>query len=98
MMDDAAKLATAKQYLRRTYASNLAGLVALATTLAATAFDAVTITGNQFEGNQAQGQLIFPRLMYLQAVEEMIAELDPSARIPPSTTFFPDHSLHAVEL
>jgi hypothetical protein len=97
-MDDASKLLTAKQYLRRKYSADLPGLKALAETIAGGAFEAVTITGNQFEGQQAQGALVFPAIMYLAAIEALIIELDPATITAPSRTFIPDFSRRAIEL
>ena len=76
-MTDADAIYAAKLYLRRVYADNLTGLKALATTVATEAFDSVTLTGQSFEGGSHTGQLTFPRLAYLRAVEELIIELDP---------------------
>lgn len=76
-MDDSAKLEIAKQYLRRKYLNDLAGLKTLADRIAEGAFAAVTITGQTFEGGSAQGTVTFEKLAYLGAVEQIIAELDP---------------------
>lgn len=83
-MDDAARIETAKRYLRRTYYNNVNGLKELAERIwnQHGAVDAVTITGQTFEGGQAQGQLTFEPLAYLAAVEELIAELDPDNTPP----------------
>jgi hypothetical protein len=75
-MDAAANIQTAKLYLRRTYAANVAGLKTLANTIAADAFEAVTLTGQSFEGSSHTGQLVFARIDYLRACEELILELD----------------------
>ena len=61
-MDDNAKVATAKAYLRRKYTNDLQGLKNLADTVAASAFEHVTITGQSFEGGSAQGQVSFEKL------------------------------------
>lgn len=84
-MTDADAIYAAKLYLRRVFASNLTGLKALASTVAAEAFDSVTLTGQSFEGGSHTGQLVFPRLAYLRAIEELIIELDP-ASVPPAAS------------
>lgn len=76
-MDDDARIATVMQYLRRKYENNVAGLKALAESIATTGLEAVTITGHAAEGASVQGQLTFEPLAYLAAVEAMILELDP---------------------
>jgi hypothetical protein len=81
-VDDASRIATAKQYLRRTYADNINGLKALAAQVAESAFSAVTITGQTFEGGSAQGTVTFEKMAYLTAVEAVIAELDTTAPRP----------------
>lgn len=88
-MDDAAKLETVKQYLRRKYASDVPGLKTLADRIAESAVRAVTITGQTFEGGSAQGQITFEKLAYLNAVEQLILELDPdnTPTAPPAVTF-----------
>jgi hypothetical protein len=83
-MTSAERITAAKKYLRRTYAENLPGLKALAETIAAGAFEAVTITGNNYEGGGATGQITFEPLEYLSAVEDVIADLDPDAPAPAS--------------
>ena len=82
-MDDASKLETIKQYLRRKYASDLAGLKTLADTIAASATESVTLTGQTFEGSSHQGVLVFASIDYLAAIEAVIMEIDPSPVIPP---------------
>lgn len=83
-MDAAARIDTARRYLRRTYAQNLTGLLALADQVANTATEAVTLTGQSFEGGSHTGQLTFEPMAYLTAIEDIIAELDPTgAGAPP---------------
>jgi hypothetical protein len=67
-------------YLRRTHYRSLtedwdyAALTALATTLFASATKEVTITGTSSEaGGAASGQMKFDKMVYLQAVEALIA-------------------------
>ena len=76
-MDDAERIETVKRHLRRTYRADVAGLRALADKVfAAGATDAVTITGQTFEGGSAQGTVTFEPLAYLRAINEVLAELD----------------------
>lgn len=81
-MDDASRIATVKQYLRRKYAGDVNGLKALANQVAESAVAAVTITGQTFEGGSAQGTVTFEKLAYLAAVEAVILELDSDAPRP----------------
>lgn len=97
-MDDAAKLEVAKQYLRRKYASDLQGLKSLADRIAESAFAAVTITGQTFEGGSAQGTVTFEKLAYLSAVEAIIAEIDPdNTPTAPAAVAFADFSDSQLE-
>ncbi len=105
-MDDAANIAVAMQYLRRKYttagvaaAADLVRLRQLADTVVENgAFDAVTITGQGFEGGQANGQLVFPPMAYLAAIESLLLELDPTnTPAPPSRVVFADFSSSATE-
>ena len=97
---DASAISTAKQYLRMKYlvtaatatalpVYDLRGLRKLADEIALSAFDAVTLTGQAFEGGSHQGQLTFPRMDYLQAVMDIIAEANPTGtpQAPTRTTF-----------
>ncbi len=81
-MTSAENIRTAKAYLRRKYSENVEGLKALADTIAEGAFEAVTLTGNAYEGGSASGQITFAPMEYLAAVEELISELDPTAPQP----------------
>ena len=87
-MDDAARIQTVKRHLRRTYKDNLTGLKALQISVSAGATEAVELTGNSFEGGSANGQLVFERLAYLQAILDVLDEMDPDggAEPPPTTT------------
>lgn len=78
-----------EKYLRRRYATNLAGLKALADKYwADTSEDTVTITGQSFEGGQANGMITCPRGLLLDVVEDLIAELDPdnAPRLRPTSS------------
>jgi len=76
-MTSTEQILVAKKYLRRKYANDATGLRLLADTIATGAFEAVTITGNSYEGGSASGQITFEPLAYLSAVEDVIAEIDP---------------------
>ena len=76
-MTSAEKISTAKSYLRRKYKDDVPGLKALADQVATGAFEAVTITGNAYEGGNAQGAITFEPMEYLAGVEAVIRELDP---------------------
>ncbi|MBC7366753.1 MAG: hypothetical protein H7343_08055 [Undibacterium sp.] len=98
-MDDASRIATATQYLRRKYAGDLIGLKRLADTIATNgAFESVTITGQGFEGGQASGALTFEPMAYLGAVEALILELDPTGTPGgPAPTHYADFSRGYLE-
>ena len=97
-MDDAAKLETVKQYLRRKYATNVEGLKTLADRIAESAVKSVTITGQTFEGGSAQGQITFEKLAYLSAVEQLILELDPdNTPTAPAAVSYADFSSSQTE-
>jgi hypothetical protein len=98
-MDDASRIETAKRYLRRKYATDLLGLRALADSVAECATDAVTLTGQSFEGGSHSGAVTFEPMAYLTAIEDVLAELDDTvpppppdrayARFAPTATVFP---------
>lgn len=75
-----------KQYLRRTFATNVPGLRALADQFAAELADSVTITSQAFEGGSHSGQITMPPSLRLKAVEEIIVELDTAGTAPRPTT------------
>lgn len=85
-MTSAERIHAAKRYLRRVYANNVPGLEALATSVATSAFESVTITGSGYEGGSDTGVITFEPLEYLSALEDLISELDPTAPQPASTT------------
>lgn len=77
-MNDDAKLVYVKQYLRRKYTADVPGLKALATEVFEIATDEVVITSQGFEGGSASGTLRFDKALLGLAIEELIAELDPT--------------------
>lgn len=77
-MTSADRILAATKYLRRKYAGKLEDLKILAESVAAGAFDKVTITGNAYEGGSASGEVTFAALEYLSAVEDVIADMDDS--------------------
>ena len=76
-MDDAAKIREAKRYLRDIYANDVPGLRALRSQVVSNALQAVTITGQSYEGLNTQGSLVFEPMAYLKAIQDVLAELDP---------------------
>lgn len=76
-MDDAARIAIAKNYLRRKYANDAEGLRTLMDTVASCLDETVTLTGNSFEGGSASGQITFERMAYLAAIMDVLDEIDP---------------------
>lgn len=77
-MDDDAKIYEAKRYLRDKYASDVPGLRALREDVANAAFEAVTITGQSYEGMNTQGSMTFEPMALFKAIQDVIAELDPT--------------------
>jgi hypothetical protein len=82
---DALKIAGVKSYLRRN--KTLVELKALADSVFLTATEEVTITSIGTEGSSTSGQVSFPKWLLLQALEELISELDPT---PASARQFAD--------
>jgi hypothetical protein len=82
---DSEKIAGVKSYLRRN--KSLEDLKALADSVFLTATEEVTITSIGTEGSSTSGQVSFPKWLLLQALEELIAELDPT---PASARQFAD--------
>jgi hypothetical protein len=82
---DSEKIAGVKSYLRRN--KTLVELKALADSTFASATEEVTITSIGTEGSNTSGQVSFPKWLLLQALEELISELDPS---PTSARQFAD--------
>lgn len=76
MPSDSDKLQTVKQYMRRKWSA--ATLRTKADELFEMATEEVTITSNGFEGGNAAGQISFPKIILLQAIEELIIEKDPT--------------------
>ncbi len=91
-MTSADRISAAKRYLRRKYATNLAGLKTLADTVAGGAFESVTITGSGYEGGNDTGQITFEPMEYLAALEEIIAEMDSTVPQPASMCIESDFS------
>jgi hypothetical protein len=73
---DSEKIAGVKSYLRRN--KTLVELKALADSTFASATEEVIITSIGTEGSSTSGQVSFPKWLLLQALEELISELDPS--------------------
>jgi hypothetical protein len=82
---DSEKIAGVKSYLRRN--KSLEDLKALADSVFLTATEEVTITSIGTEGSSTSGQVSFPKWLLLQALEELISELDPT---PASARQFAD--------
>lgn len=71
-------------YLRRKYTvANLADLKVLADEVFASATDEVTINTVSYEGGSAGGQIKFDKVILGQAIEQLIAEIDPDYVAPP---------------
>ena len=96
-MTSGEKIVAAKKYLRRKYQNNVQGLKELADKVATDAFEAVTITGNAYEGGSAQGVLVFSSIEYLGAIEDLIAEFDPEVPQPDPMIIYSDFSSRPVQ-
>jgi hypothetical protein len=100
-VDDASKIETIKQHLRIEYgtgATALSALHQLRKQLAAEATEAVTLTGQTFEGGSHTGQLVFPRIMFLQCVIARLLELDPTIDPGPMSVTFISRNSRFLEL
>lgn len=78
MPTDAEKKDTCRRFLRREYAGKLADLKNLARSVFADASEEVALTTASFEGGSGGGQIKFDKMTLLAAIEDVIAELDPS--------------------
>jgi hypothetical protein len=82
-MDDTAKIETAKDMFRLDYSQNAPGLRALIDKIKNNgALEAVTITGDSFEGRSHQGQLTFHPTALLRAALDIYYELSPEGTLP----------------
>jgi hypothetical protein len=93
---DALKIAGVKSYLRRN--KTLVELKALADTAFLTATEEVTITSIGTEGSSTSGQVSFPKWLLLQALEELISELDPTPASARQFADIVDRSRYAAAL
>jgi hypothetical protein len=97
-MDSASRIETYKQYLRITYADDVAGLRTLMATVAAVATNAVVVIGQSFEGGQTNGQLVLEPMAKLNAILAVLAELDPdNVPEPPARVRFANFGCMATE-
>jgi hypothetical protein len=95
MPSDTDKLKTVKQYMRRKW--DAATLRTKADELFELATEEVTITSNGFEGGNAAGQVTFPKIIMLQAIEELILEKDPdNTDGAPGGSIHPDFSTRTL--
>lgn len=92
------QIQTAKRYLRRKYpVDQLPQLKTLADTTFAEATDTVTLTSNSFEGGSASGEITFDKTVLLTAIEELIAEVDPTAPEEAPSSVLLDYSSRQVQ-
>lgn len=82
MPSDFSLQAALKPRLRRRYAQDLVGLKMLADHTWAEATDTVTLTSLSAEGGSQSGSITCPKGLLLLVIEELIAELDPTAHQP----------------
>jgi hypothetical protein len=71
-----------KDYCRRLYQNDLAGLKTLAQQIFESATDEVVLTTTSFEGGTSGGQVKFNKMLAGIAVEELISEIDPNYVAP----------------
>jgi hypothetical protein len=71
--------AALRSYLRRRYATDLTGLRRLADETFVAATDTVTLTSLSAEGGSHAGSITCPKGLLLLVIEDLIAELDPTA-------------------
>lgn len=82
MLSDAAKIEIVKPHLRREYANDLEGLKLKAKEIFGAATDTVTLTNGSFEGGSGSGEITFPKILLLGALNDLIAEIDPGYLAP----------------
>jgi hypothetical protein len=93
---DSEKIAGVKSYLRRN--KSLVELKALSDSTFASATEEVTITSIGTEGSSTSGQVSFPKWLLLQALEELISELDPTPASARQFADIVDRSRYAAAL
>jgi hypothetical protein len=93
---DALKIAGVKSYLRRN--KTLVEIKALSDSTFASATEEVTITSIGTEGSSTSGQVSFPKWLLLQALEELISELDPTPASARQFADIVDRSRYAAAL
>lgn len=76
---DHQKIAGIKAYLLRTYVGRVDELKQISDNLYHQAVEDVTIVGTSADGGSANGEVTFPKWLYIDAVEQCIAILDPTA-------------------
>lgn len=104
-MDSTARIEAYKTGLRLIYPATVAGTAALRAAILVLmddatggAGDSVVITQQGFEGGQATGQLTLEPLAKLQAMTDLLAEIDPdNAPVAPAATRFADFSCSPLE-
>ncbi len=104
-MDDTARIEAYKTGLRLIYPATAPGIAALRAAIlflmddtTGAAGDSVVITQEGFEGGQATGQLTLEPLAKLQAMTDLLAEIDPdNAPVGPAPTRFADFSCGFVQ-
>lgn len=72
--------ATLQTYLRIKYRGDPTGLRRLADETFAEATETVTLTANSHEGGSASGVINCPKGLLLEAIMDVLAEIDPAAR------------------
>lgn len=87
MPADYNQLATIKSYLLMTYsgAEGIATLKALATSTFAAATETVVLTTLSFEGGSGSGEMNCPKGLLLQAIMEVLQQLDPTIPRTPNS-------------
>ena len=101
MADAYAQLNTIKLYYRRLYGDastqSLTSLKARAAAIISGALEPVTITATGSELGSASGMLRMDPTVELQAIEELLLEIDPSANLPPVRGSIVDFGQRFVE-
>lgn len=96
----ALNLSTARDFLRRRFATDLAGLSAEIERVGAMAMNTrLNLTGQSFEGGSHNGEVAFTQMEYLRALIDVESELNPDASGPAGSSpiRYADHSCRIAE-
>ncbi|MDF3058541.1 MAG: hypothetical protein K0R17_2756 [Rariglobus sp.] len=97
-IDTTVSMDIARDFLRIFYANNPTGLRAKWQEVAASALDQVVLTNQSFEGGSHGGELVFPRIALLSAIQDVMREMDPTLPTGPSCFRYADFGSNWVQV